>query len=264
MAQAGDVRDPAPGVFASGDLPAPEQLSLYSFRNRYDALYLPLWLALGAVTLVLLHILLMWLFHSRQHLPTTDPERIRWYLVSVFDLGEEESLGTWFSAVLLLFIGRLVWGHAKALLRGREMWAALWFVMAIAFHLMSIEEVLDGHATLKEYFKRSGEESGPAMRETLLWGSLFVGTALIPLLWQVRWRFGTIIVLSGALYLWGALGIDHWQGSTQHPEYADRYMWVALEEALEMLAPILFLHGLLTYLGNDPKGTIEDVTEIAR
>ena len=265
MAEGRDARDPAGGTAAEAPLPSPERLSIYTFRSRYHALNLPLWIGLIAVVLVLLHILRMHLFHKYDHLPKSAPDRIRWYLVSVFDLGEEESFGTYFSAVLLLFIGRIAWGHAKQLFRAREVWAIWWILLAAVFHILSLEEVVNLHTTLKEWFRRQDVPiEGNSMRGVLLWISLFVSAAMVPFLWHVRGRFAAITAAAGALYLLGALGIDHWQGKVQHPEYEDRFMWVALEEALEMLAPVLFLHGLLAYLARDPRGIVEEKVEVLR
>ena len=78
MAEGRDARDPAGGTAAEAPLPSPERLSIYTFRSRYHALNLPLWIGLIAVVLVLLHILLMHLFHKYDHLPKSDPDRIRW------------------------------------------------------------------------------------------------------------------------------------------------------------------------------------------
>ena len=245
-------------------VPPPDRLSAYTFASRWHALRLPIWLALGVVVLVLLHILTMHLYHTQAVGPDDEPKAIRWYVVSVFDLGEEESFGTYFSAVLLLFIGRIAWGRAKELARRKEVWSAWWVLIAIVFHLMSIEEVVDLHATLAEWFENRDMQGGNAMREVLLWITVFVGAALVPWLNRVRWRFAAIALLAGVLFTTGALGIDHWRGDDVIEDYADRFWWIALEEGLEMLAPVLFLHGLLAYLAQDPEGIVEEQTEIVR
>ena len=248
----------------AGDLPDPDRLSIYTFRSRYHAMRLPLWLGIAAAILVLLHILLMWLFHRVAHLPHDHPERIRWYLVSVFDLGEEESVGTWFSAVTLLFIGRIAWGRAKQLMAEGSVWSGWWFLIAIVFHVLSIEEVVNLHAILKEWFDRQGADEGPAMRQVLLWISIFVAAAMVPFLQRVGVRFALVTVLAGALYLGGALAVDHWFGSDRFESYHDRWPWVGLEEGLEMFGMIVFLHGMLAYLAKSPTGTVQEQTEVVR
>lgn len=272
MTEGRDAQDPA-GERPAADplpppLPPPHQLSVYSFTARYHALRLPLWLGLGAVTLVLMHMLLMAIYHGYAQ---DDPGKLRWYYVSVFDLGEEESVGTWFSAVTLLFIGRIAWGHGKVLWDRRDVWAGWWILIAIVFHVMSLEEVVNLHATLQEWFRRSGYEDlpGPPMRRVLLWTAGFVGAAMVPFLFSVSKRFAVIIVIAGAMYLAGALWIDWTHGSDLKDEYesgwawyAAIYPWVALEEALELLAPIVFLHGMLAYLAGSPKGTVEHRSEV--
>lgn len=262
MAHGGDVQHPAATAPGVGELPDPRRLSVYTFHGRYHALNAPLWIGLAVVALICLHVLLMWLYHSQRHLP--EDERIRWYFVSVFDLGEEESFGTWLSAVLLLFIGRILWGRAKAVRQRGEVWAWWWFLAAIVFHVLSIEEVLDAHETLQEWYRRQDLEEGPRTRMTLAWTAGFVGAAMVPLLFRVDKRFAAIMLISGGLYVLGAVGIDQFAGTDTIEDYDDEYLWVALAEGLEMLAAVLFLHGLLAWLAGDTRGTVTEQTEIRR
>lgn len=247
-------------------LPSPERLSVYSFRSRYHALRLPLWLGITAVGLVLLHILLLYLYFSGRD--AGGDERVRWWMVSTFDLDSEESFGTYFSVVTLLFIGRLLWHHAKQVKAAGEIWAVWWFILAVLFHILSIEEVVDGHETFKTYYMRWVAEDGAsedAWRRPILFGALFLGAAFVPFLWQVRHRFALLAYAGGLIYLCGALGVDYWTPRDSWENYNLEYgyhLWAGLEEGLEMLGPVVFLHGLLAWLAKSPTGTVVQRTEI--
>ena len=247
---------------AAAPLPPPERLSIYSFASRYHALRLPLWIGLVGVVLVLLHIGLMWLYFSTRENP--DADRIRWYMVSIFDLDSEESFGTYFSAVSLLFIGRLVWHQGTRSKRDREIWCVWWFILAVVFYLMSIEEVIDSHEMFEEYKRRLHDDRTQTWRVEALWAAMFIGAAFVPFLWQHRWRFSGFALLGGAMYLLGSIGVDQWTPREgNYNESATYHLWVALEEALELLGPIVFLHGFLAWVAGKPTGTIAERTEVA-
>ncbi len=247
---------------AAAPLPPPERLSIYSFASRYHALRLPLWIGLVGAVLVLLHIVLMWLYFSQRDL--TDDERIRWYMVSIFDLDSEESFGTYFSAVSLLFIGRLVWHQGTRSKAAKEIWFLWWFVLAVVLYLLSIEEVIDSHEMFEEYKRRLHDDRTKTWRTEALVAALFIGAGFIPFLWHHRWRFSGFALLGGALYLLGCLGVDHWTPREgNYNESATYHMWVALEEACELLGPIVFLHGFLAWVAGKPTGLVTEGTEVA-
>ena len=64
-------------------------------------------LALIAAGLAVAHVIVIFLYY-REYIGYED-----WVHVAFFDLDEEESFGTWLSAVMLLYAGRLLLRRAR-------------------------------------------------------------------------------------------------------------------------------------------------------
>ena len=68
-----------------------------------------------------------------------------YWQVSIFDLDEEESFGTWFSTLLLFFaavLSLLVSACLRALADSMHRW---WMMLGLGFGLLSIDEVVGLH-----------------------------------------------------------------------------------------------------------------------
>ena len=245
-------------------LPPPEQLSVYTFVTRYNATTLPYKLALLVCGIVFAHIAAMVYYHEvaigKFH---SDPDRVRWYMLEMFDLDTETSFGTYYSSLALLFIGRLLWHHAKRVRKAGQVWAWWWFVLAVGFHWLSIDEVMAGHEVLNEHKSQVAIEEGTdRVRWTAdgLWVAIVVGLAFLPFLVHLGRRFALLSIIGGLVYLGGALGVE--QATDKYQDWAmlgttEYLMWVALEEGMEMMGPIIFLAGFLRYVaprGGDPRG----------
>jgi len=240
------------------DLPRPEKLSAYTFVTRYSATTLPFKLALLVCVLVFAHIAAMVYYHEVAiEKFYSDPDRVRWYMIDHFDLDTESGFGTYYSSIALLFIGRLLWQHAKITKRRGEVWCWWWFVLAVGFHWLSIDEVIAGHEVLNEHksviAKQAGEDR---VRWTAdgVWVAGAVGAAFLPFLWHIRWRLALFAAVGGSIYLGGALGIE--QATDKYQDWGmldttEYLMWVALEEGMEMIGPVIFLAGLMPYLARD-------------
>lgn len=237
------------------DLPAREKISAYTFVNEYNARTLPLKLALIVCTLVLLHIAFMFMYYEMKQAHYAD--RFHWYQVMVFDLDTESGFGTYYSSMALLFIGRLLWHHAKLTQVRGEVWSIWWFILAVGFHWLSLDEVIAGHEVLNEHksvlAKAAGEERERWTAEGLIVAG-FVGAAFLPFLWRIGWRLSVFAVIGGLIYLGGALGIE--QATDKYQDWGmlnttEYQMWVALEEGMEMIGPVIFLYGLMGYFARD-------------
>ncbi len=242
-------------------LPALKDLSAYTFVNEYNARTLPLKLALLVCVLVFLHIAFMFLYWeiALEKFRNTDG-RLRWYQAKIFDLDTESSLGTYYSSMALLFIGRLLWHHAKLVRARKEVWCIWWFVLAVGFHWLSLDEVIAGHEILNVHksvlAKQAGVERERWVAEGLVVAG-FVGAAFLPFLWRIGPRLAFFSIVGGAVYLGGCLGIE--QATDKYQDWGmlgttEYLMWVALEEGMEMIGPVIFLYGLLGYLAKDKAG----------
>lgn len=207
---------------------------------------LPWGLALGAALLLLLHLVVMWLYFE-DVLPA-----LRWAEVSIFDLDTEEGFGTWFSAVLLLIAGRLLWLQRGALRQRGERRVLGWTVLAVGFHVLSVDEVAGVH----EYLNHMLKSHDAGIRWTAIGGPLaaVVGLAFVPWLLRLPARTRALFIVGGVLYLGGAVLVERWTdvyedwGKLNTYEY---HLWIALEEGLEMVGVIVFLRGLLEHMAGD-------------
>ena len=166
-----------------------------------------------------------------------------YWQVALFDLDEEESFGTWFSAVNLLFAGLLSLYLAA---RGGVAHAAMrywWIVLGVGLMLMSVDEVVGMHEQINTVF------------DEVVWTTLSLvivfatGVGFIPFLWHYRWRTALWFLLGGMLFVGGAVGLEHYMGDDVN---SLRYnMFTAAEEGLEMLGVILAIYAMLELMSLD-------------
>jgi len=164
-----------------------------------------------------------------------------YWQVSIFDLDAEQSLGTWFSAVLLLLAGRLlVEEHSRSRDAGCAQQRG-WALLAVGFHLLSLDEVAGLHESLNTAL------------ETTSW-TLFgaAGAALLllvfaPFLGRLDGRTRAVFLVAGLIYLGGAIGVERstdFYADTDQLHSLAYNLWNTLEETLEMAGVVLFIHAL--------------------
>ena len=157
--------------------------------------------------------------------------------VAMFDLDEEESFGTWFSAMLLLFAAILFF-HQAGLCRARSNRMHYWWcVLGLGFCLMSVDEVAGLHEMINTLY------------EETLWQNLSLaivaatGLVFTPFLWHYRWRISVLFVVAAVLFACGAIGMEQYSGTDIN---SLRYnMLTAVEEGLEMCGVILAIYTVL-------------------
>lgn len=76
----------------------------------------------------------------------------KYWHVAIFDLDEEESFGTWFSAVILLIAAALLVYQARVLRAKGDAWHRWWMLLGWAFCFLSIDEVVGLHEMMNEQF----------------------------------------------------------------------------------------------------------------
>ena len=167
-----------------------------------------------------------------------------YWQIAIFDLDEEESFGTWFSAMILLYASILALyaaGLARAA-RGRlHRW---WTALGLAFGAMSVDEVVGLHELLNSIY----EDSQWTVAGFYL--VVVVGLCFLPFLWHYRWRTSGLLFAAGFVYASGALGLEHFSGNQINSlEYN---MLTGVEEGLEMAGVILAIYALLDFIHRQP------------
>lgn len=198
-----------------------------------------------AAALVLAHIMAMLIWY-RDWLPIDD-----WLYFSFFDLDEEESLGTWFSALILFAAGQLALlqsRFSKAVVGGWSLW---WLLLAIGFHLLSLDEVAGFHEFVNTVVDGTHWTTFGAVLV------LVVGVLYLPFLLALPARTRWSLILAGAVYVGGAVGVEWgtlWHEENDQLDTLGYNLWNALEEGMEMAGIILFICTLLAHMEREQPG----------
>lgn len=184
----------------------------------------------------------------------------RGWLISMFDLGGEANLPATFSGALLLLSGLLLAATALHKRRAGAPFALLWSVLAAAFLYLSLDELASIHDNISSPMAQVYKTSGALMYGWVIPYGLAVGALLlvsVRFLLHLPPRTRNLFVLSGILYVGAALGIELTQAYTNSLALETgpfAFLSVTLEETLEMLGVVVFIHALLSYIGEHLPG----------
>ena len=173
-------------------------------------------------------------------------EELPWLLLQLFDLDEENNLPTWFSSFVLLNVAFFV--HLASTQPEVEK-RLHWRFIALGFFILSVDEVAGMHETFN-----SSIEINWAIPGAIL--VLFVAAAFVPFLLALPGRLAAMFVLSGALFVSGAIVTALLSEDMDSDSWAYA-MAVALEEGLEMIGALLFLYLNLREMAIDGRIRLE-------
>ena len=195
-----------------------------------------LWIASG---LALLHATAMVLWFT-DTLPVN-----RWLYIAVFDLDEEESIGTWFSTLILFGAGALTILAGRLSSHDDRRWARHWTLLGAGFVLLAVDEVAGFHETVNTLVRSTHWTAFGAGVVALS------GLAFLPFLRGLPRRTRNMFIVAGAVYVGGAVGVE---AATIYHERNDLLntlgynLWTAVEEFMEMAGVILFIRALLSHV----------------
>ena len=188
-------------------------------------------------------------------------EPIIW-LINLVDVDREGNLPTWYSSSMILICAALLWTAGRLCDASGERWARYWKMLSAIFVLLSIDEAAAIHEKTILPLRSLLQTSGLLFFPWILPAALFVIILSI-----VYWRFffdlprkvRTLFACAGILYLLGTLGLEAVSGllAERHGFLEDGsvgfgegfQMLATVEELMEMLGVVLFIYGLLLYLG---------------
>lgn len=182
-----------------------------------------------------------------------------WGLIPLFDLNKENNFPTYFSMLLLLCSSGLLTLITAFDKNRASSYSRHWATLACGFLYLSVDEIISLHESLSaptrfvlgnklpSFFYWSWVI--PALL-IILFLTLYFFKFLLHLSAQARWVF----ILSGATYLFGAIGMEMVGG-----HYAELYgtqsniyfSCTLIEESLELTGVIIFIYGLLQYIGEN-------------
>jgi hypothetical protein len=198
-----------------------------------------------AVGLTVLHVFCMIAWYE-DLFPIDD-----WLYISFFDLDEEESLGTWFSALILFFAGLLSLFQARYPGAKVNRWHPCWWMLGIGFCVLSLDEVAGFH----EFVNTVVEDT-----HWTIFGAVLVavmGLVFLPFTVALPARTRTLFIIAGAIYVGGAVGVEWatiWHEDNDQLDTLGYNLWTAVEEFMEMAGIILYIHALLAYVAGTRAG----------
>lgn len=184
------------------------------------------------------------------HLQPLDPVEVAdSELRRVLYVDSVTSVPAWFTTLVLAACAQALWGVGSAARAAAAGWSLIWRALAVAFALLSLDELTALHVPASAAVRTLLAAGGPSL--TSPGGVLAAATAaaavavvtlrfLATLPAVTRWAF----VASGLLYATGAVVLDH-LGSEALVAFGAsdlRFgLLTAVEECLEMVGPVLFL-----------------------
>ncbi len=204
------------------------------------------WLLPVALVLLAAHLLVMMYHYWAGDIP--------WLIRQLVALDEENNLPTWYSSFLLLVASMVlllkratvqIGSGATSASQGRKE-ERFWSVLAAGFLVLAMDEVAGLH------------ESFHSAVDTLwVWpaAALVAACALyfVPLLRSLPRRTMLLYVLSGAIFVGGALGVEI-IGAPMDADTLAYEITVFIEESMEMTGVILFIDTTLQSMENS-RGT---------
>ena len=182
-----------------------------------------------ALLLLIMHVSLYTWNYSVSELP--------WLLLQLFDLDEEYNLPTWFSSFLLLNNAFVLFALSQS---ETSAYKLHWRILATGFLFLSVDEVAGMHETINTALDINWAIPGGLV-------ALLAGASFIPFLRALPRQRAGLYVLSGFVYVSGAIVIELLSEDMINDSLA--YMLaVAVEEGCEMAGACLFLAVNLHFL----------------
>ncbi len=205
-------------------------------------------------------------FYALTYCTDSKPDWLRYRYIGLLDLDQEESFGTYYSSLMLLFIARILWHHGRSVQKAGDSTCWWWLVLAVGFHWLSLDEIVAMHEILNSHLKDQAPLAQADRWTTYGFGvACVVGVVFLPFLWRLRWRTAIWFAVGGALYLLGTLGIEKWTDWYENADMINSLeynIWTMVEETIEMIGPVIFLHALLAHISGSTRGTVTHVGEV--
>ena len=194
------------------------------------------WFWVLAAILVGIHVLLTVVHFQVIELP--------WYLRQIFDMDEEDSFPTWYSAFALLLTSVVLWVQARRQHAAASSWRWHWSGLSLGFLVLSIDEIAGMHETLNSVIEQSWAVPGAIV--VALVAGIYLG-----FLAQLDRRTAAWFAIAGALYVGGAVGVEYYTEPYLKNDALNTLpynLWTAVEEGMEIVGVLVFLQALLRHM----------------
>lgn len=179
-----------------------------------------------------------------------------WYIAWYFDFNGEANFPAYFSTIILMLaalLNYLLYLHSK---KEKNAESKYWLVLAFIFTFLSIDENVQFHEAIAKHLT-------PALPTDLngfiIWSwvvpySIFVlafAAYFFKFILNLPLKTKKMIILSGVIFVFGALGLEFFEGyfyKLYGLDHIINKVLYCIEELFEMWGIILFIYALLDYI----------------
>jgi hypothetical protein len=166
---------------------------------------------------------------------------IPWYVRQIFDVDEEDSFPTWYSASALLLTAVVLWINARGARAAGSSLRWHWQGLAVGFLLLSVDEIAGVHESINSVTDSSWAVPGAVIAALL-------GGVYLTFLTQIERRTAIQFVIGGAIFVGGAVGVELYTEPYLESDQLNTLaynLWTVVEEGMEMAGVLIFLRALL-------------------
>ena len=178
-------------------------------------------------------------------------------IVKFLGLSYEQNLPTWYSSSLLLLSAFHLGLIALATRQAGGRFVFHWWLLAAAFLYISLDETAEIHENASHWFNFGGFLYFGWVIPASIIVAVF-GLSYVAFLFHLPGRTRNQFIVSGAIYVGGALGVEFLLGYWTDLEGSHNLVYGLIdlvEESMEILGVTLFLCSLIEYLAR-PSGRI--------
>lgn len=179
-------------------------------------------------------------------------------IITMFNTAAEGNLPTYYSSFLLLFSALLLFIITIKERTLKSKYFAYWALLTFGFIYLSMDEMLVLHESISSFIRAVTEYSGNGVLKSP-WVILGAITVVIIFLIFIKFilhldrKTRYFFLAAGVLYVGGAIGFEIIENlyAEAHGQNLIYSMLQNLEEGMEMAGIIVFIYGLLGYMGDN-------------
>jgi len=179
-------------------------------------------------------------------------ERLPWLLRQIFDVDEEDTIPTWYSANALLLTSGLLYLISQRKKTDQDPWFRYWYGLTIGFVFLSLDEIAGFHETVNGLVEFSWTIPGGIL-------AAIIGLLYLRFLWHLPAQTRLLFVIAGAIFVGGAVGVENYTDWYEDEDLLNTLaynLWTAVEEGMEMGSIVLFIHALLKYMNQEKSARV--------
>lgn len=178
-------------------------------------------------------------------------KRILYRFVELFNMNLEANIPAGYSAFLMIVIS----GLSFFIFKVNTLPEKKYFIgVSVIFLMMSVDEISSIHEIMNNPFRNALNLSGAFYWAWIVPGLIFLFImvfAFRQFFMMIDRRFRRLFILSGFIYIMGAVGFEMLGGWLYSNKLGDSYFYifeVVVEESLEMFGLLLFIYALIEYI----------------